>query len=294
MKVGFIGIGRMGQVMATRLLAAGYEVVVFNRTVAKLDSLIALGGHPVRTIAELAAQSDVVLTMLANDEALQAVAAGPGGLINSLAPGGIHVAMGTHDVKVVRTLAAAHANARQFMLSAPVLGRPDSVAAGRLAVIVAGNAGAVTRCLRIFEALGRKVFAAGADPGSAAAMKLANNALLACAIEAIGEAFSLVEKMGVDTQVFHDLITDGLFSSPAYNTYARLIADKSWDRVGFTVELALKDINLALAAGNLAGVPLPSANVCRDRLLGAMAHGDDQRDWAAMALEQARASGLVR
>jgi 3-hydroxyisobutyrate dehydrogenase-like beta-hydroxyacid dehydrogenase len=100
--------------------------------------------------------------------------------------------------------------------------------------------------------------------------------------------------MGVDAQVFHDLITDGLFASPAYSTYARIIADKSWDRVGFTVELALKDINLALAAGKLAGVPLPSADVCRDRLLGAMAHGDDQRDWAAMALEQARASGLVR
>jgi 3-hydroxyisobutyrate dehydrogenase-like beta-hydroxyacid dehydrogenase len=124
-------------------------------------------------------------------------------------------------------------------------------------------------------------------------MKLANNFLLACAIEALGEAFALVEKSGVDAGVFHDMVTDGMFASPAYNTYAKIIAEKDWDRVGFTVALALKDVNLALAAGNIAGVPMPSANTCRDRLLGAISHGDAERDWAAMALEQARASGLV-
>lgn len=293
MKVAFIGLGRMGQAMATRLLAAGHEVRVYNRTPEKLAPLIKLGASAATTIAEAAAHAGLVLTMLADDAALRTVSEAAGGLIESLPAGGIHVAMGTHDVKVIRSLATAHAQAGQTLLAAPVLGRPEAVTAGRLGVIVAGEPAAVQRCMPVLEALGRRVFAAGNDPGSASAMKLANNFLLACAIEALGEAFSLVEKSGVDSSVFHDLVTDGMFASPAYNTYAKIIAEKSWDNVGFTVALALKDVNLALAAGDVAGVPMPSANVCRDRLLGAVAHGDAQRDWAAMALEQARASGLV-
>jgi 3-hydroxyisobutyrate dehydrogenase-like beta-hydroxyacid dehydrogenase len=179
------------------------------------------------------------------------------------------------------------------LLAAPVLGRPEAVTAGRLSVIVAGDAAAIERVLPALTALGRRVFQAGTDPACASALKLANNSLLACAIEALGEAFSLIEKSGVDAHVFHDVLTDGLFACPAYATYARIIADKSWDQVGFTVALALKDIDLALAAGNKAGVPLPSTEVCRERLLGAISHGDKERDWAAMALEQARASGLT-
>lgn len=293
MKAAFIGLGRMGQAMAARLLSAGHELVVYNRTAAKLAPLVALGARPASSIAEAAQQAGVVLTMLTDDTALEEVARGAGGLLAALPSGGIHVAMGTHSVRAVQSLAEAHATAGQVLLSAPVLGRPEAVVAGRLAVLVAGDATATTRCRPLLEALGRRVFDLGADPGSASAMKLANNMLLACAIEAMGEAFSLVQKCGVGPGVFYDVVTDGLFASPAYNTYAKIITDKAWDQVGFTVALALKDIELALAAGGGAAVPLPSANVCRDRLLGAIAHGDRQRDWAAMALEQARAGGLA-
>lgn len=279
--------------MAGRLLSAGHELMVYNRTAAKTASLTARGALAASTIAETASYAGLVLTMLADDAALAAVSHDKGGLIEALPAGGIHVAMGTHSVQIIRSLASAHAKAGQVLLAAPVLGRPEAVTAGRLGVMVAGEAGAVARCRPLLESLGRRVFAAGSDPGSAAAMKLANNLLLACAIEAMGEAFSLVQKCGVDGNVFHDVITDGLFASPAYNAYAKIIADKSWDQVGFTVELALKDVTLALAAGAGAAVPMPSVNVCRDRLLGAISHGDGQRDWAAMALEQARASGLV-
>jgi len=187
------------------------------------------------------------------------------------------VAMGTHGVQAVEWLAHAHAKAGQALLSAPVLGRPEAVTAGRLGVMVAGDADAVARCRPLFESLGRRVFEVGSKPGSAAAIKLANNMLLACAITAMGEAFSLVRKCGVDGGVFCDIVTDGIFASPAYNVYARIIADNAWDQVGFTVALALKDVELALAAGGGAAVPLPSANICRDRLLGAIAHGDKQR-----------------
>jgi 3-hydroxyisobutyrate dehydrogenase-like beta-hydroxyacid dehydrogenase len=293
MQLAFVGLGRMGQAMVARLLAAGHDLILYNRTAEKLAPFLAKGARAASTLAQAAQFSGVVMTMLADDPALRAVCQGDGGLIATLPPEGIHVAMGTHDVKTIRALAEAHAAAGQTLIAAPVLGRPEAVTAGTLGVIVGGDGPAVERCMPLFEALGRRVFPAGADPGSASAMKLANNFLLACAIEALGEAFSLVEKSGVDRSVFHDVVTDGIFASPAYSTYAKIIANKAWDTVGFTVALGLKDVNLALAAGQAAGVPLPSANVCRDRLLGAIAHGDGHRDWAAMALDQARASGLA-
>jgi 3-hydroxyisobutyrate dehydrogenase-like beta-hydroxyacid dehydrogenase len=293
MKAGFIGLGRMGQAMAARLLAAGHELAVYNRTAARRDALIAQGARPADSVAQAARYSGLVLSMLADDAALTAVTQGADGLIATLPAGGIHVAMGTHAVQTVQSLARAHAAAGQVLLSAPVLGRPDAVTAGKLGVMVAGDADAIARCRPLLEALGRRVFEAGSDPGAAAVMKLANNMLLACAIAAMGEAFSLVQKCGVDANNFRDVITDGLFASPAYTIYSRIIADKGWDQAGFTVALALKDVDLALSAGHHAAVPLPSANVCRDRLLGAIAHGDERRDWSAMALEQARASGLA-
>jgi hypothetical protein len=283
----------MGQAMVARLLSGGHEVMIYNRTAAKLAPLVALGARPAASVAEAARFAGLVVTMLADDAALQSIARDPGGLLDSLPRGAIHVIMGTHSVQMVRALHDAHAAAGQALVSAPVLGRPDAVTAGRLGVMVAGEAGAVSRCRPVLEALGRRVFEAGTDPGSAAAMKLANNMLLACAIEAMGEAFALVQKCGSDAGTFYEVLTDGLFASPAYTIYGKLIAEKGWDQVGFTVEIALKDLRLALAAGEGAAVPLPSVNVCRDRLLGAIAHGDAQRDWVTMALEQARASGLA-
>ena len=293
LKIGFVGLGRMGQAMASRLLSAGHELLLYNRTPEKLLPLLAIGGHAAGSIAAVAQSTGLVLTMLTDDAALKAVATGTGGLIETLPHGGIHVAMGTHDVKVINALAVAHAEAGQILLAAPVLGRPEAVIAGRLGIIVSGEPAAVDRCMPLFSALGRRVFAAGSEPGCASAIKLANNFLLACAIEALGEAFSLVEKSGVARSVFHDVVTDGIFASPAYITYAKIIAEKAWDQVGFTVQLGLKDVNLAIAAGDAVGVPLPSAQVCRSRLLGAIAHGDENLDWAAMALEQARASDLA-
>jgi 3-hydroxyisobutyrate dehydrogenase-like beta-hydroxyacid dehydrogenase len=293
MKISFIGLGRMGQAMVARLLAAGHEVLLYNRTPGKLATLLAQGAREAGSIGEAARYSGIACSMLADDAALRAVTEGPGGLLAMLPAGGIHVAMGTHGVEHIRALAAAHAEVGQVLLAAPVLGRPEAVTAGRLGVIVGGEVAAIERCLPVLEALGRRVFRAGTDPAAAAAMKVANNFLLACAIEAMGEAFSLVQKSGVDRAVFREMLTDGLFACPAYNTYATIIAEQAWDTVGFTVLLALKDIDLALAAGKASGVPMPSAGVCRERLLGAIAHGDAQRDWSAMALEQARASGLA-
>ena len=293
MNVGFIGLGRMGRGMAGRLLAAGHDLAVYNRTRAKADALGEAGAKIVASIAELVRHGDVTITMLADDPALEAVALHHGGLVQALPKGAIHMVMGTHGVDVIRRIGTSHAEAGQILVAAPVLGRPDLAASGQLGIVVAGPSAAVDRCRPLLAAMGRRSFEAGTDPVAATSIKVTNNFVLGCAIEAMGEAFSLVRKYGVAPEVFYEVMTDGLFSAPAYKVYGKIIVEQSYDRVGQKALLGLKDANLALAAGEAVGVPLPSCNVWRDRLVGAAAHGDGDKDWAVMALEQARASGLA-
>ncbi|HZQ02896.1 MAG TPA: NAD(P)-dependent oxidoreductase [Gaiellaceae bacterium] len=289
MKVGFIGLGRMGSAIAGRLLGAGHDLVVWNRTRAKAEAFAA--ARVAGSIAEACAGRDVVITMLADDEALAEVVLATGGLRDSL-DAAVHMTMGTHGVAAVKAIADAHAGAGQSFVAAPVLGRPEVAAEGRLGIVPAGAPDAVARCAPLFEAIGRRTFPAGERPEAATAAKLANNFLLGCAIEAMGEAFSLVRKYGVEPQLFQDILVDGLFAAPAYQVYGRLIVEEAYDPPGFTTLLALKDIDLVLDAAELARVPLPSGNVYRDRLLSAIAHGRGELDWAVIAREQAQASGL--
>ncbi|OYX36307.1 MAG: hypothetical protein B7Y99_02410 [Caulobacterales bacterium 32-69-10] len=292
MKVGFIGLGRMGQEMARRLLDAGHELVLYNRTPDKIAELVSAGAGSAGSAADAARDVDVVITMLANDAVLETVAQDDG-LIAAMKAGAIHIAMGTHGVGVIRALAEEHAASGSQLVCAPVLGRPEAVAAGRLGIIASGPEGAVAKVQPLFDAIGRKTYMAGEDVGVACAVKVANNFLIAAAIQAMGEAFSLVEKTGAKPQVFHDVITDGLFACPAYIAYAKLISEKAYDQVGFTATLALKDMNLAGAAAAIGNVPMPTLSLIKDRLTGAMAHGDAEKDWAILGLEQARAAGMA-
>ena len=294
MKIGFIGLGKMGQAMAGRLLSAGHDVGVYNRTPAKCSELVSRGAKLKSTVAEAARHGDIVMTMLENDAALTAVALGESGIVSSLAKGAIHVAMGTHSIALVKTLSETHAHAGQVLLSAPVLGRPPAAAAGQLGIILGGPAAAVEMCRPLFDAMGRRTFDGGANPVAAAAAKIVNNFILACSIEAMGEGFALGRKCGLPADSLFEILTDGLFSGPAHKIYGKIIAESNYfGEPGFTATTGLKDMTLALAAGDAVAVPLPSANVCRDRLLSAIAHGDGGADWSVMALEQARASGIA-
>jgi len=293
MKVGFIGLGRMGNVMVRRLLEAGHEVAVFNRTPEKAKPLADAGAKIVASIAEAARFGEAVYTMLSDDAAVEGVATQEAGIVKSLPKGGTHICAGTHGVGGIRRLKAAHEAAGQTLIAAPVLGRPEMVTAGQAGIVVGGKPASVERFQPLFAALGARVIVAGDMPEAATAIKLANNFVLGCAIEAIGEGMSLVRKYGVVPETFLDVMTGGLFNCGAYKAYGRIIVDESYDKVGQIATNGLKDANLALAAGELVGVPLPSGNVWRDRLVGAVGHGDSDKDWAVMALEQARASGLA-
>ncbi|MBX9842440.1 MAG: NAD(P)-dependent oxidoreductase [Xanthobacteraceae bacterium] len=292
MKLGFIGTGRMGGAMVGRLLAAGHDVGIYNRTPAKAKPLTDAGAKLAASIADAARYGDVVYSMLADDAALEDVVFRQG-LLDALPRGGIHVCAGTHGIPAIRRIKEAHAAKDQVLVAAPMMGRPELVTAGTAGVFASGPADAMAKCKPLFDALGRKTFAGGNDPEAATAMKIANNFVLGCAIEAMGEGFALTRKYGVTTDVFYDVMTDGLFNCSAYKVYGKIMVDESYAKVGQMAVLGLKDANLALEAGNIAAVPLPSGNVWRDRLIGAVAHGDGDKDWAVMALEQARASGLA-
>jgi len=293
MKVGFVGLGRMGSGMASRILEHGHDLVVYDVVPESTARAADAGARVAASLADLCAGREVVITMLAEDAAVHAVALGAGGLRDALPAGAIHLAMGTYGIGTIRTLSSAHAAAKQTLVAAPVLGRPDLAAAGQLGIVAAGPDDAVSRCEPLFTIIGRLTFRAGREPEAASAIKLANNLVLGCAIQAMGEAFSLVRKYDVQPQVLYDVLTEGLFSAPAYKVYGKIIVEEGYDRAGSTIALNLKDANLIIAAGDIARVPLPSGNTFRDRLLSAIAHGDAAKDVAALALEQARASGLA-
>jgi 3-hydroxyisobutyrate dehydrogenase-like beta-hydroxyacid dehydrogenase len=292
MNVGFIGLGRMGRGMAQRIHDGGHDLSVYDAVHTQAEPLSAAGARAAASVADVCRNREVVVSMLVEDAAVVDVATRPEGLCESLPKGAIHLAMGTYGVAAIRTLAAAHRDAGQVLVAAPVLGRPDLAATGQLGIVVAGPDEAVGACTPLLALMGRRTFAAGALPEAATAIKLANNMLLGCAMVAMAEGFSLVGGFDVAPATFYDVLTQGLFSnSPAYTGYGKTMVDQSWDHAGSPITVGLKDANLILAAADIARVPMPSLNVYRDRLLGAVAHGDGDRDQAVLAREQARAAG---
>ncbi len=292
MKVGFVGLGRMGAGMARRILDAGHELCVFDVFAKAAEPLAAAGARVAASVAELAKQSEVVVSMLVEDLAVADVALGTNGLVANMRKGAVHVVMGTHGVAMVRQLDGKHREAGQVLVAAPVLGRPDLAATGQLGIVAGGPEDAVARVTPLLSVMGKRIFPAGKKPESATAIKLANNAVLGCAMVAMAEGFALVRRYDVVPQVFQDVMVEGLFGATAYKVYGQKMVDQSFDQVGSPITVGLKDATLIAAAANIARVPMPSHNVYIDRLLGAVAHGDADRDQAVLGREQARASGL--
>jgi len=281
MKIGFIGLGRMGSAMAANLVKAGHHVTVFNRSPEKRRKLVELGAHEAARIAE-ACRGEVVITMLADDAAVSNVTLGDGGIAASLLKNAIHVSMSTISVGLAKELARAHSGAGQRFISAPVFGRPEAAAAAKLFIVPAGEPRAIEACLPLFSALGQKTVPIGSEPSTANLVKLSGNFLLASVIEALGEAIALVSKAGVDGRAYVELLTSTIFPAPAYGTYGGLIAAKRFEPAAFTAALGLKDIRLALAAAERLGVPMPLGTLLHRRFLRLLAQGGENLDWSAL------------
>jgi 3-hydroxyisobutyrate dehydrogenase-like beta-hydroxyacid dehydrogenase len=291
MKVGFIGLGNMGSGMARNLLKAGHELTVYNRTPEKVKALVEQGARGAATVAD-ACKGDVVITMLADDSAVEQVVFGDGGILASLRKGATHVSSSTISVALAEKLTAEHTKRGQRYVAAPVFGRPEAAAAAKLFIVVAGAADAVDACMPLFEAMGQKTFRFGDKASSANLVKISGNFMIASTIETLSEAMALVAKGGLDQHQYLDFLTSSLFTAPIYKTYGTLIADKKFKPAGFAAPLGFKDTRLALAAGEALRVPLPLANLLHDRFLRLLGRGDETIDWSAISQLAAEDAGL--
>ncbi len=289
--VGLIGTGNMGAPIARRLLDAGHDVLVYNRTPERADALIAAGARRAATPAEAAPVGGIVLSIVADDHALDSICSGDDGILSRLG-GGVHVSMSTIGAATARTMEKRHADAGGVYLCAPVFGRPPVAAAGKLWIALSGPEAAKARVAPVLAAFTAGIKDFGSAPGAANVAKLANNFLIGSAIESMAEACALVEKNGVDRSAFIDLITSALFDCPVYRGYGNAVAERRFEPAGFRLVLGLKDIDLVLAAAAARHVPMPAASLVRDRLLSALAAGRSEQDWAALDAAVSAAAGL--
>jgi len=292
MKVGFIGLGHMGAGMAANLVKTGHDVTVYNRTRRKVEALVAQGAKAASSVSD-ACMGDAVITMLADDDAVESVVFSGGGVIGSLPAAAIHISSSTISVALSERLEAAHAKAGQRFVAAPVLGRPDVAAAGQLFVVAAGAPNAVKAAAPLFDAIGKRTFVVSETPKAANLVKLSGNFLLASVIESLGEAMALIGKAGIDRRQYLDILTSTLFDVPVYKIYGGLIADEQFEPAGFAAPLGHKDIRLTLAAAEDLRVPLPLASLLHDRFLALLAHGGDKLDWSAIGRLAAKDAGEV-
>lgn len=292
MKVGFIGLGAMGRAMAQNLLSAGHELTVYNRTHSRADDLADQGARVAESPVDCARDAEAVVTMLADDRALESIVFGDQGLLQGLARGAVHVSSSTISVELSERLAGAHRAAGQGYVAAPVFGRPDAAAAKQLWIVAAGRPGDVSFVEPLFEAMGRGTTRLGPEPQAANTVKLAGNFLIGSMIEALGESFTLARKSGIDPKLFLEVLSAVMGKTPMLDRYAGMVAGESYLPAGFKMYLGLKDVRLMLAAGEAAEVPLPLASLLRDQLLSGVAQGMGDLDWAALAQVSAERAGL--
>jgi len=281
----------MGLPIARNLLQAGHELTVYNRTRSKAETLASAGAKVASSPAE-ASTGEVVMTMLADDQAVEQTTLGDGGILNTLARGGVHLSLSTISAALSRRLTAAHAARGQSFIASPVFGRPDAAAAARLVVVAAGPTEAVERVRPLLEGIGRKLFVIGTEPYQANTFKLAGNFLISSVLETLSEAFLLIQKSGVEPAKFLEVLNGSFFQSPIYENYGKIIIAQEFSPPGFALHLGLKDVRLVLAAADEVAVPMPVASVIRDHYLSGVARGWGDMDWAALAKVVAEDAGL--
>jgi 3-hydroxyisobutyrate dehydrogenase-like beta-hydroxyacid dehydrogenase len=292
MNIGFIGLGKMGKAMVGHLLAAGHSVRVWNRSPEPVKAVVAKGAEAAATPAEVV-RADILLSMLANDAAVRSVFMDHG-VIDAAPAGLLHLNLATISVAFAQELAAEHGKRGLGYVAAPVFGRPDVAAEGKLNVVVAGDPALIARAQAVLGIIGQKTWPVGDRPECANAVKIAGNFMIASAIETMGEAVALTRAHGVGASQFLEILTGTLFASPAYKVYGAMIAAEKYQPAGFEVTLALKDIRLALAAADAQSVPMPFASVLRDNLVELVATGGAAQDWGALAQLAAHRAGLDR
>lgn len=282
LRLAFLGLGNMGAPLAQLLAQDGFPVTVWNRSREKLAPVVAAGAKAAATPAEAARGADLVLTLLADDQAVEAVTLGPDGLIEGLRAGAVHVGMSTVAPGLSSRLAQAHAAHGSVYFACPVFGRPDAATARKLWLVPAGPEEVFTRIQPVLERMGRGMSYMGPDPAAGNVAKLAGNFLIASAIEAMAEAFTLVEKQGLKPAQFLEMIDQAVLQSPLYRRYGTLLTEGQYAPPGFELRWGLKDVRLVRQQADVASAPMPLADLLHEHLLSSAAQGRSQWDWVAM------------
>jgi 3-hydroxyisobutyrate dehydrogenase-like beta-hydroxyacid dehydrogenase len=290
MKIAFLGLGKMGSHMARRLLEAGHEVTVWNRTPAAAQALAAAGAVVAASAAEAAGAGDAVLTMLFDDAAHEAVLLGEGGVLDALRPGAVHVSLSTISVALSERLTAEHTRRGQPFVAAPVFGRPSVAAEGRLWIVVAGAEPAIASIRPLLEPLSRGVSVVGPEPRQAHALKLGGNFMISAMIHALGEAFVYAEGQGIPPQTFLETVNSALFQSPFYAAYGNVMLNPP-PQPGATIELGAKDLRLLREAAAARHTGLSLADNLAEVFARARQAGLENEDWAVGQYRMAQMRG---
>ena len=283
-RIGFVGLGQMGQPMALNLLQVGYKLRVFDVREERMAPLVAEGAEPGASPGEVTEPGGIVLSMVPDDRALLVVALGEGGILSRLGRGGVHLSLSTVSPEVSAQLARVYRKPGSHYLAATVLGRPDLAEEARLSIFFSGAASAKARVLSLLDVLGMHLYDLGERVEVANAVKLGYNFLIAAAIEAMGEAAALVEHFGADrAQFLRMLVESPLFQGAVYEGYGRMIGERDYSDARFPVSMGLKDVELVLQAAEHLDVPVPYARVVYEHLLAAQAGGRSREDWSVLA-----------
>jgi 3-hydroxyisobutyrate dehydrogenase-like beta-hydroxyacid dehydrogenase len=292
LKIGFIGLGNMGAGIAANLKRAGHEMTVWNRSPQKARSLIDQGAVAADSPGAAASEREIVLTMLADDAALEQVLAGSEGLLVGLRRGALHVSLSTISIAAAERTAGLHAEHGQQFLSAPVFGRPEAAAAAKLFVVAAGTRAAFDIASPALGAISQRVFYIGETPSSANLVKLCGNFAILSAIEAMAEAMTLAQKGGVSKKQLLEILTGTLFDTPLHRNYGAALVEDRFRPAGFAAPLGLKDMHLVSQAADALRVPMPVLNVLRDHLLQTIGAEGEDIDWSGIGLTIARNGGV--
>jgi len=279
MKIGFLGTGNMGTPMALRLIAAGHELSVWNRSEGRATPLIHEGAIAAGTPAEAELGSDAVITMLYDDAAYEEVLFGSNGLADALSPGALHISCSTVSVALSERLTSNYANRGIDFVAAPVFGRPSVAEQGQLWTVVAGADAAIDRARPILEAFSRGITVVGKEPRQAHAVKLGGNFLISAMIHSLSEAFVFAAHQGIEPETFFQAVNSGLFQSPFYAAYANTMLHPP-EQIRATIDLGAKDLRLFREAAATRHTHLSLADQMAAIFAEARRTGLAGEDWA--------------
>jgi 3-hydroxyisobutyrate dehydrogenase-like beta-hydroxyacid dehydrogenase len=289
-KIAFLGLGNLGTPIAESLVKSGFELTVWNRTFSKTQPLADIGAKTVEDPLDAITPGGIVISVLADDSAVEKKFSAE--LLAKLGQNGVHVSMSTISPECSRRLSQSHQPYGVRYVAAPIFARPEAVRAAVGNISISGDASGRERVKPILQTFVKGIYDFGDDPGAANVVKLAGNFMIAASLEMMGEAFTMAEKNGISRQSIYEMLSQTLFAAPIFQNYGKIVASHAYEPVAFRLPLGLKDINLTLKTASDSNVPMPMADLIRNRFISAIAKGRSDLDWGALAKGASDDAGL--